>query len=431
MKANQSLLSIIVFSLLFGTRAFPLQAADEFEQPPIEYSSSEPDNVVSRFQATLNRGELSLDYDSKFGYLPALLKQWGVPVESQTLVFSKTSLQRSRISPRTPRALYFNDSVYIGYCHLGDVLEISVADPALGTVFYTLDQDVEKPPLFVRQTDQCLQCHGASHTAHVPGHTVRSLFVDAGGMPLLSEGSHRVNQTTPIEKRWGGWYVTGTHGSQKHMGNLIVRNRLAEQPWIVEKDQNVTDLTDRLAVKNYLSPHSDLIALLVLEHQTFVHNLLVNANFTARQALHYEQTINKAFGDSLDRRLESTARRIASAGEKLVQGLFFVDEAPLEGPYAGTSGYAEVFTSLGKRDAQGRSLRDFDLRTRLFKYPCSYLVQTPEFEALPPLMKDYVSHRIQEVLQGTAGEDYQHLTAEDRQAITEILQATTNLLPRK
>lgn len=260
------------------------QGDDEYERPPIRYSATEPHNKVAALQRDLLNKKTRLKHDDRFGYLPALLSQLNVPVESQLLVFSKTSRQRDRISPRTPRAIYFNEETYVGYCHEGDILEVSTTDAKLGTVFYTLGQH-EKSPSLVRQTESCMQCHGGTASDSVPGHLVRSVFVDRGGFPVLNLGSFRVDPTTPLENRWGGWYVTGTHGDQHHLGNQTVSDRDAQRPADNRAGENVTSLSGRFDAANYLSPHSDLIALMVFEHQTHVHNLLVQANFAARRAL--------------------------------------------------------------------------------------------------------------------------------------------------
>lgn len=410
--------------LLCTTTASLAAAADEFELPPIEYSQGTPANRVSKFQDDLAQNKESLSRDPQLGYLTALLKGLGIDVDSQMLVFSKTSMQRDRISPRSPRAIYFNDDVYVGYCRNGEVIEIAAADPQLGAVFYTLKQQEEAPPELARQTHSCLQCHGATQTDNLPGFLVRSLFVAPSGLPILSEGSHRVDHATPIENRWGGWYVSGTHGEQSHLGNFLVRDRDAPRPWKNAEGLNVADLSDRFATNHYPTPHSDIVSLLAFEHQTFVHNLITKANFTARQALYYQAGLNRALGKPADERLESTTRRIENAGEKLVQGLLLCHEAPLHGPVVGTSGFAERFSQLGPRDQQGRSLRDLDLQTRLLKQPCSYLIYSPAFDGLPPIMKDFVARRLQEVLAGQGGADYAHLTAADRTAITEILRET-------
>ena len=423
-KRNQVVCVSLAACLLWATATSWAIAADEFEQPPIEYSLATPANRVSKFQADLADGKAELPRDAKFGYLPALLKGLTIDVDSQMLVFSKTSMQRDRISPRTPRAIYFNDDVYVGYCRGGDVIEIAAADPQLGAVFYTLEHGDKAAPEITRQTHSCLQCHGATQTDNLPGFLVRSLFVSPSGLPILSEGSHRVDHATPIEQRWGGWYVTGTHGEQSHLGNFLVRDRDATRPWKNVDGLNVTDLSDRLATNQYPTPHSDIVALLAFEHQTFVHNLITKANFAARQALYYQAGLNRALGKPEDERLESTTRRIENAGEKLVQGLLMCREAPLAGPVVGTSGFAERFCQLGPRDRQGRSLRDLDLTTRLLMYPCSYLIYSPDFDGLPPVMKEFVARRLQEVLAGQGGADYAHLSVADRTAIAEILRET-------
>lgn len=424
--------SIVAVSLsaIFGCGRLVCQATDEIERPPIQYSQSTPENGISKLAAQLEVGEARLAYDEHVGYLNSLLKALNVPVESQMLVFSKTSLQRHRISPRAPRAIYFNDEFYVGYCQAGDVLEISAVDPQLGTVFYTLDQNDPAQAHLRRQTENCLICHSSSRTDGVPGHLARSLFVDSSGQPILSAGSHAVDHTTPFEHRWGGWYVTGTHGAQQHLGNLVVRNGNVVEPVDNAQGQNVTDLQDRVSLGAYLSPHSDIAALMVLEHQTLVHNRITKANYTARQALLYEQEMNKALGEPAGNRLESTTRRIQSAGDDLVEALLLVGEAKLTAPVKGTSGYAENFEARGVRDARGRSLRDLDLNHRLLKYPCSYLVYSPAFDALSGVMRDYVWKRLWDVLtqQGTE-KQFAHLSAEDRRAIVEIIADTKPNLP--
>lgn len=416
--------------LLIGLALAPCAAADENERPPIQYSASTPANRVSRLQAKLEQGETKLDYDEERGYLPALLKALQVLPESQMLVFSKTSLQRDHISPRTPRAVYFSDDVYVGYCQRGDVLEITAVDPQLGAVFYTLDQKEADKPRLDRQTDNCLTCHSSSRTDGVPGHLVRSLFVDASGQPILSSGSFAVDHKTPLSQRWGGWYVTGAHGAQSHLGNLVVRGKELATATTNAAGQNVTRLDDRLDVEKYLTPHSDIVALMVLEHQTLVHNRLTKANFAARQALWNQREMNRAFGDPEDKPLDSTARRIQSAGDDLVEALLLVDETKLTAPISGVSGYAKKFSGCGPRDRQGRSLRDLDLQRRLFKYPCSYLIYSSAFDGLPGPMKDYVWKRLWDVLTSDAvDKPFEHLAKKDRQAIVEIIQATKTDLP--
>jgi hypothetical protein len=366
--------------------------AQDFEQAPILYSQARPDNRVSHLIDRVKTGQTKLAYDEQTGYLRSLLKELQVPVSSQVLVFSKTSLQRHRISPRSPRALFFNDDTYVGFCQVGDVLEISVADPQLGAVFYTLSQLDEDRESFVRQTDNCLICHSSSQTKEVPGHVVRSLFVDASGMPLLAAGSTRIDQTVPLEKRWGGWYVTGLHGEQKHLGNLVIPGRDVPSDVDNSAGQNVTDLADRFDTSEYLSPHSDIVALMVLEHQTDAHNYITRANFLTRQALHYQESLNKELKEPAGHLWDSTKSRLKSASEPLVE-YFFSRAKRNSPPSCGTSGFAEEFAARGRDSAAARSAT-WNLNTRIFKYPCSYLVYSESFAALPKEAKDYVLRRM-------------------------------------
>jgi hypothetical protein len=413
---------VLVASVVWG--------ADEFEEAPIAYSKSTPKNAVSALAERIEQGETKLQHDEQFGYLKTLLMELDVPTESQQLVFSKTSLQRQRIAPRTPRALYFNDDVYVGYCHEGEVLEVSVADPQLGTVFYSLDQQERAKPTLVRQSDNCLICHAGSQTQSVPGHIVRSVYADGAGQPILASGTYRIDHSSPFEQRWGGWYVTGTHGAMKHLGNMISQSRREAEQRIDDANMNVADLGDRIERNAYLTPHSDIVALLVMEHQTMTHNAIVRANFTARQAKHYQDALNRELKMPDDNVWDSTKSRIKSAGEPLVKCLLFSEEAPLTDPVRGTSGFAEAFAARGPKDTAGRSLRDFDLEKRLFKHPCSYVIYTESFDALPPIMLDYVWQRMHDVLTGKdQSKDFAHLSAADRQAILEILRATKKNLP--
>src|SRR6266446_971265 len=100
-----------------------------------------------------------LNHDDKQGYLSSLLKQLNVSISSQVLVFSKSSFQLSQISPQAPRALYFNDDVYIGWVNHGQFIEVAEVDPEMGPVFYKLDQEYDAYPLLEPETEQCTICH--------------------------------------------------------------------------------------------------------------------------------------------------------------------------------------------------------------------------------------------------------------------------------
>jgi hypothetical protein len=409
-----------------------LARADDslFERAPINYLTAAPRDPVARLAKRIEAGELKLAYDEKTGYLPALLKALDVPVSSQVLVFSKTSFQRDLIDPRRPRALYFGDDVYVGFVQGGDVLEISSTDPVNGPQFYTVRQSKRGGPAFVRQTDSCLQCHASSMTHDLPGHVVRSVYPDADGLPILSAGTFRTNPASPLKQRWGGWYVTGTSGAQKHMGNVISADKDDPEKTDFTAGTNVESLAGKVDTSPYLSGHSDVVALMVMEHQAFVHNLITRASVLTRLALHDALEMNKALGRPADYRSDSTKSRIKNAVEPLLKGLLFCEEAPLTDEVRGTSSFAKEFAARGPRDGQGRSLRELDLKTRMFKHPCSYLIYSEAVDALPRAAKEQLFRRLFEVLSGQdQSTNVSHLTAEDRRRILEILKATKQGLP--
>lgn len=397
----------------------------DFEQEPINYSTAKATDPVARLMERIQNGDASLTWEPKHGFLKSLMKELKVPESSQVLVFSKTSLQISRITPKTPRAIYFNDDVYLGWVQRGDVVEISASDPKLGGTFYTLDQRSPETPIITRETAKCLQCHGSSHTRRTPGHIVRSVIPDPGGQPVYRLGTHITDDSSPFKERWGGWYVTGTHGRQRHMGNCVLENEAVSEQLDVDSGANITDLASQFDVRPYLTPHSDIVALMVLEHQVTMHNILTAANHSGRITVRDADIMNKALERPLDFESESTERRFASAAESVVKVLLFCDEAVLSDSIQGTSGFAAEFSASGKLDSQGRGLRQFDLQTGLFRYPCSFLIYSDAFASLPPGVKSRVWRRLNEILSGKdTSPKFAHLTSEDRQAIREILQET-------
>jgi hypothetical protein len=414
------------------------QAAYELE--PINYNTAKPTDPVAKLQAKIDAGKARLERDpdapaGSHGYLASLLDHLGIPKSSQTLVFSKTSFQRDLISPDTPRALYFNDDVYVGWIRGGEVIEIASTDPKLGTVFYTLDQHEVAKPKFVRQTDRCLQCHGTTMTGEIPGLMIRSVHTDPTGAPILTAGTSLTSQDTPLEERWGGWYVTGTHGTRRHMGNVTGKDRDDSGPLDVEHGANIASLTDRFDTAPYLNGgHSDIVALMVFEHQVQAHNLFTQLNYQTRWAVRDSAAINQALGKldpaAKDELSDSARRRISGAGDKLVRYLLFCDEDLITDRIAGTSTFAADFTAIGPRDKKGRSLREFDLRRRMFKYPLSYLIYSPAFDQLPAPAKQYVYKRLWSILSGQdTSPPFKYISTDERHAIVEILRDTKRDLP--
>lgn len=382
------------------------------DDPPIGYSKAEASDPIARLQKKIDAGEVELRKDDRYGYYPALLEFLKIPVSSQVLVFSKTSFQRDRISPSTPRAVYFGDDVYVGFVKGSALIEVSAVDPALGGVFYTLDQTALKPR-FVRN-DQCLECHQSAKTMGSPGHLVRSFVTEETGQPDLNTGVSQVNHRTPFKERWGGWYVSGRHGRQTHRGNLVGvkdERRNEKEPNFRANLDSVGSLFD---ATSYLRDTSDIVALMVMEHQTHMHNFLTRLNHSARIAL-------GQYGH---------VRYLKSPIEAFIRYVFFVEEAPLSEPVSGSKEFASAFQSAGPKDSRGRSLRQFDLRTRLFKHPCSYLIHTEAFARLPGPLKEQIYARMLEVLTGSnPSPEFERLTAESRRDILEILVETQQDVP--
>lgn len=414
---------------LSGQIAVRNQGFVPFSDEPINYRS-DPDDPVARLQRKLDQGKTTLGWEPRNGYLQSVLDALQISRSSQMLVFSKTSFQYKKISPATPRALYFNDDVYVGKVHDGKALEVISFDARQGAIFYLLDEHQVEKPSFQRAELDCTVCHVAPATRNVPGVLVRSIYPMPTGTQAARTPAYIIGHESPLAERFGGWYVTGTVGAQTHLGNMTVSG--PEEPAAGERaaGSNITSLDDRFDTSAYLTPHSDIVAQLVHAHQTQAHNLMTLTNYQTRIALFEQAQANRAAGRPEQEISPQTRKRIEMAAEQLVRYLLFADEASLGDRVRGTAGFSEEFQARGPRDRQGRSLRDFDLTTRLFKYPLSYLVYTDAFDALPDLAKQYVYQRLFDVLtsDGTTDEFWQ-LNASTRRAIFEILLDTKASLP--
>jgi len=427
------------FSLLVLLTAFPLAALAQSsfsgsyplldDGDVIGYQSRPPNDLVTALQRRLDRGQAKLTFQGPRGYLLSVLQQLGVPLSSQTLVFSKTSAQLRLIGPANPKALYFNDTVYVGSVPGADVLEIAAVDPSQGTMFYTLDQRREARPKFIRR-EECLQCHASPKTVGVPGLLLRSVFPAADGAPQLQVDSFFTDHSSPFHERWGGWYVTGTHGNQRHMGNVWIKDVGHPDRLDLDSGANVTSLEGRFDLSAYLTPHSDLVALMILAHQTRLHNLITRVNWETRLALHEQAARNEQLGVPADTWSDSARHRIHDAVETLLRYMLFTDETRLDAPVKGTSAFAMDFAAGGPKDRTGRSLRDLDLNHRMFRYPCSFLIYSKAFDALPKSALDYFYRRLWNVLTGKEKDPvFASLTRSDREAILEILRQTKSGLP--
>jgi hypothetical protein len=398
-----------------------------FADAPINYRSSELNDPVAKLEKRLERGDLKLRYDSRHGYLKSVLDALHISVSSQTLVFSKTSFQFPEINPAAPRALYYDDDVYVGQVHDGRFLEFVSFDPMQGAIFYVMDEHRDKHPRFERSEVDCIQCHVAPSTKGIPGVMLRSVFTKPDGTADGAARSFVTGQESPMSQRWGGWYVTAKSGSQGAMANTIISDPQHPEQLDRAASANVTSLAGRFDTAAYLTGSSDIVALMVLAHQTQMHNWITLTNYQTRLAL-YKQAAEDPSGANTD----GIRKRFEQPADQLVRYLLFTNEVPLATPVAGTSDFARQFTARGPRDSQGRSLRDFDLQKRIFKYPCSYLIYSEAFDAIPGPAKDYVYHRLFDILSGREqGPEFASLSSQDRRAILEILVATKPGLPEE
>lgn len=384
----------------------------ELETEARRYSKEPTTGPVAELIRKIEAGKVTLAWDAKLGWLPSFQKALGVDPSSQTLVFSKTSLQREHIHPGNPRAVFFNDDVYLGYIPGSPLVEVSEVDPRLGGVFYVVEQKPTDKPV-IKRIDNCLECHASSRTMGVPGHLFRSVETDRQGIVDLATGIEPVDHRTPMADRWGGWYVTGTHGPAQHRGNRMGDDfvKAKSHPAL---GGNKTRLDEFFDPSKYPSAGSDIVALMVLGHQVHLHNFIARVQYMATQHL-------AAYGH---------VDYLKSPVEGLVKQLLLAEEVPLEHPVKGGQEFVRSFEASGPRDKQGRSLRQLDLQTRLFKHPCSFLIHSEAFRQLPAPLKQKIYRRMAEVLSGTdASEPFRRLSSEDRRVVREILTETIEDLP--
>jgi hypothetical protein len=391
------------------------------EHPAIDYVARPSSDRVATANRALAAGHRTLSRDPRLGYLLSVLDALGVPLESQVLVFSKTGVQRDVTGPANPRALYFNDSVVVGYIAGAPLLEIAAHDAQQGIQFYTLDQTEPTATMFRRRTE-CLSCHISVSTLEVPGVIARSNMVgrDGGVMPRL--GSFTVNHRTPHTERWGGWFVTADTTAPAYiqlgnLGNTTVAMHPTSGPALFSNHAFVEWQATPAEQRRYPSALSDIASLMMFDHQMHAMNLLTRLNWEARVM---------ASDGPLDVRAPEMRGRI----EELVDYLLFVGEAPLALTVTPRPGLAGQLIGRLPRDRKGRSLGQFDLEQRLMRYPCSYMIYSPAFDGLPPAVKDALYRRLFEVLEGRPGDPkYAHLSTADRGAIAEILGDTRADLP--
>lgn len=417
-------MAITVTPLIATSSEAGPRRSDERSLDAIGYFTKTPTNKVERLHAAIAAGKNPLTYDARFGYLPSLLRTLGINASTQTMVFSKTSLQIAHISPSSPRALYFSDDIYIGYVQGSDIVEVSVADPVLGGIFYTFKNRGSGAPAFNRQTYECLQCHDGALTSGVPGHTVRSVHPYPDGQVDFSSGTHIISDATPHAERFGGWWVTGKHLALNHEGNAFVRgsggmdNPLRANRTPEKLPAGIIDL------KEYIAGTSDVVAQLILQHQTVIHNRITAVTYGTTLALADDASIGESLGNKPGELLGSTLSRIRNSSDALLEAMFFVDEAPFPAPIDGNKRTMVDFVKQGPRDANQQTLRQLDLRTRLFRYRLSFLVHSLGFKGMPLQARSYCWIRIKAALANSDDRLTAKLDANERKTIHEILQAT-------
>jgi hypothetical protein len=341
--------------------------------PSIAYSDSPTTDVVDELKRKVDEGSVSLPFEGRSGYLKSVLAALHVPAESQSVVFSKTSLQSHYISPSNPRAIFFSDDVSVAFIPDAPLLEIAVEDPHQGVVFYAISQRPAERPQIVR-SDSCLSCHEGHDTLDVPGMLVRSVATGIGGETLTDLGDFVSDQRSPFEERWGGWFITGKTGTAHHLGNLMLSPEAASVRYS-GLPKPVESLDGKFNLEGYPSRFSDVAAVLILNHQMKMINLLTRVGWETRVAI---EQMGKSPQD------KANAERLINAdAADLADYMLFTGEAPMPGKFESTSGFALQFAASGPRDSRGRSLRQLDLEKRLMRYPCSYMIYSPAFDGLP------------------------------------------------
>jgi truncated hemoglobin YjbI len=364
--------------------------------PGLRAQEAPPSNVIEALQKQLDAGTARLDYaDDGHGYVPALLQAFHIPRDSQLLVLSASSLQFDRIGPKTPRAIYYQDDVALGTVLDGKLIEVMAADKDSGVAFYTLDTARAGKPRFERQTGECIICHGfASRWAS--GMMVANMDTGPDGKPFNIDPAHPFRLTddrTPFEDRYGGWYVTGQTGAMQHRGNVTLDP--ADPLTVPPGGLNLASISSRIEAARYLEPGSDIVSLLTLEHQAGFVNLVTRIN------AQYRGLDNPQVKPAL----RATQEDIDFSIAELAKYMTFSDEVKLPSPVTGSSGFTQEFESRGPRDGEGRSLRQFDLKTRLFRYPLSYMIYSQSFDNLNAAAKTKLWRQIYALLsqKGTDG----------------------------
>jgi hypothetical protein len=393
----------------------PQKTFADLEDPAHDYWQRPLKDRFTKLKDDLASGKIPLDTSSEKAYVVSVLKALDIPVTSQMLLYSTTSLQLRLISPRNPRALYFNEDIYFGWVP-GGKLEIVSIDPEIGGIFYIFDINLDGRPPQPERATRCMNCHSDDDTRQVPGIIIRSVVPGPTGGSIDSFRRNDTGHHIPFSDRFGGWHVTGAENIESHWGNLVGRldqGTILKTP--LEPGRN-------FRWETYPVQSSDILPQMIHEHQAGFVNRVIEAAYRARYYLAQDrgQLRNPANIEALKQQADS-----------LVRYLLFADEAkfPAKG-LPGDAAYAADFSTKKRADRRGRSLRDLNLKDRLFEYRCSYMIYSEVFQALPPVFKTHIYRRLGEALNPqTGGRDYAYLSNTERTTIREILRETLKDLP--
>ena len=409
-------LHVLVFIVLSVALSSPGQDINYYDpySPAHEYHTRELNDPFTRLIADFESGKRELDNRSGKAFIASMLEHLDVPASSQLLVFSRTSLQTRKISGSNPRALYFNENVYVGYIPGGKV-EIVSLDPELGAIFYILDIPKSSELPVIERSGRCMNCHAAAETRRIPGLSTRSVIPGSNWGKLVSFNDKEIGHQIPISERFGGWHVTGDSGISDHKGNLTgerVGGKIVTE---------VIEPGTEFDWSAYLTETSDILPHLLLEHQAGFMNLVLEATYRARTYQH----IGKG---------EIKPEHVAvlhGLADELVRYLLFADEAKFPaGGIRVDPQYREDFLADRKEASNGISLKDLDLETRIFKHPCSYLIHSDVFQATSDLFKQRVYQVLGEALSiEKPNPDFAYLSVTEKEAIRGILRETLSDLP--
>ena len=383
----------------------------DFTAAPHNYWKRQPQDVCTALAAKIASGEVTLDTTDEKAFAKSVLDALQVPVSSQLLVYSATSLQSERCNPRNPRALYFNEHAYVAVI-LGGRLEMMGIDSEMGCTFYAFSKAQPGVKPVVERSTQCFNCHAGNGTQRVPGLLATSVA------PILSGASYETyrhdeqGHQIPLSVRFGGWYVTSARPFGETKANILAINKGKGIEIVRVNPGEMWDTT------RHLLPTGDILPQLVHEHQIGFDNRVIQAVYLLREV--------EAKGSPPPP--EDQAKLDAKARE-LVRYILFADEAKLPaGGIAGDPQFVRDFQLYKKAAAGGASLKDFDLRSRMFKHRCSYMLYTPQWQQLPAAIKTRVYSGLKSALTGD-DRKFAYLGDDERKAILAILCATLPDLP--